>query len=71
MRIMGPYAEEAPQDVEAPYAIPVEPSTDDTVHTPTQSQMSKWSSLCFILGLGVFIFGIAIIFYLITMYIYD
>ena len=70
---MGPYAEEASEDAEAPYAIPVEPSTALDEHheeeIPTQSQMSKWSSLCFILGLGVFIFLISLTFYLITTYV--
>ena len=81
---MTPYAEEASQDVEAPYAIPVHEglrslrtSVDDVEYVDEDvgdvgdvgdSQLTKWSSLCFIFGLGVLIFGISTIFYIITMY---
>ena len=70
---MTPYAEEVPQDIEAPYAIPVRDEQDEQdeqdqrVHT---SQLSKCSALCCVMGICVCIFTLAMILYLMTMYLH-
>ena len=76
---MTPYAEEVPHDIEAPYAIPVgdeqdeqderyeQDEQDQRVHT---SQLSKCSALCCVMGICVCIFTLAMILYLMTMYLF-